>query len=168
MAFTYSKLAEVTVGVGGSSTIDFTNIPQNYTDLIVRVSARTTGATGGDQTLIKFNGSTTGYSARLVGGNGSSASSVTIAQYTMPNDTTSQTTSTFNNGEIYIPNYTGSSNKSYSADGVQENNGSAAYAWMTAGLWSNPTAITSIQLYPSADSYAQYTTAYLYGVKAEV
>ena len=150
-----------------AASVTFDNLPTSgYTDLKIVVSARTNGASGSDQTLIKFNGSTTGYSARLVGGNGSSASSVTIAGYTMPNDTTGQTASTFNNGEIYIPNYLGSNNKSYSADGVQENNGTSAYMWMTAGLWSNTAAITSIQLYPSSDSYVAGSTFSLYGIAA--
>jgi hypothetical protein len=154
----------VTVGSGGAASIDFTNIPQTYTDLYIVASVRTNDGSGSDQMLVKFNGSTTGYSARLVGGNGSSASSVSIAQYVMPNNTTGQTASTFNSGSMYIPNYTGSNNKSYSSEGVQETNGTTALMWMTAGLWSNTAAITSISLVPSLASFVQYSTATLYGV----
>ena len=150
-----------------AASVTFDNLPTSgYTDLKIVVSAATNGGSGSDQTLIKFNGSTTGYSARLLGGTGSAASSVTIANYAMPNNTTGQTANTFNNGEIYIPNYRASNNKSYSADGAQENNATAAYMWMTAGLWSNTAAITSIQLYTSADSYIAGSTFSLYGIAA--
>lgn len=161
--FTQIGTAQV-VGAGGAANITFTSIPNTYTDLVVFASVRTNGASGSDQMLIKFNGSTSGYSARLLGGTGSSASSVSIAQYVMPNNTTGQTASTFNSGQLYIANYAGSTNKSYSAEGVQENNGTSAYMWMTAGLWSNTAAITSIELYPSSDQFVQHSTAYLYGV----
>ena len=46
MAFTYSKLAESTVGVSGAAFIDFNNIPQNYTDLVLLYSARAAEPTG--------------------------------------------------------------------------------------------------------------------------
>ena len=147
-----------------ASSVTFSNIPQEYTDLKIVVSADTNSGSGSDQTLIKFNSSTTGYSAILVGGNGSAASSVSIANYTMPNNTTGQTTNTFNSGEIYIPNYRSNSNKSYSAEGAQENNATSALMWMTAGLWSNTSAITSIQLYTSLDSYIANSTFTLYGI----
>ena len=42
---TMTKLATVTVGSGGSSTITFSNIPQNYTDLVVKASLRGTTTT---------------------------------------------------------------------------------------------------------------------------
>ena len=165
MPDTFTLIASSTVGAGGASSIDFTSIPSTYTDLVILVSARTNTGNTSDQTLISFNGSTTSFSSKMLGGTGSAASSVSVARYTMPNDTTDQTASTFNNGSIYIPNYAGATNKSYSADGVMENNATYALMWMTAGLWSNTAAINQVTLTPSAGSYAQYSTAYLYGVK---
>jgi hypothetical protein len=75
------------------------------------------------------------------------------------------TASTFGNGEVYIPNYAGSTNKSMSADGVSENNGTEAYTDLIANLWSNTSAITSILLYPDSGTWQQYSTATLYGIK---
>jgi len=166
MAQNYVLLETIELNQSAAS-VTFNNIPQSgYTDLKIVVSARTNAGNGSDQTLIKFNGSTTGYSAKLLGGTGSAAASANLAQYAMPNDTTSQTANTFNNGEIYIPNYAGSNNKSYSAEGVQENNGTAAYVWMTAGLWSDASGITIIELYPNSDSYVAGSTFSLYGLAA--
>jgi hypothetical protein len=168
MAFTYSKLAEVTVGSGGASTIDFNNIPQNYNDLIVKVSARSTST--GIGLVLRANGTTTSVSTRHVEGSGSAVASYTstnIVSYMVPSTATA---STFGNTEIYIPNYAGSSFKSISSDSVNENNATSAFSVLTAWLWSNVSAITSFSLANdgAGNNFAQYSTATLYGVKAEV
>lgn len=168
MAFTYSKLAEVTVGSGGASTIDFTNIPQNYNDLIVKLSARNNGSQYYGQ--LYFNGNTTGYSRRMLFGDGSNAGSGSYSnEYTLVTNPNTYTASTHSNFEVYIPNYAGSNNKSYSIDSTTENNATLSYAIMYAALWSNTTAINRITMVPnSPDTFLQYSTATLYGVKAEV
>ena len=173
LAFTYSKLAEVTVGATSVSNISFTNIPQNYTDLVIKLSLRGSTNLATQQLYMTFNSVTSNYSARQIYGDGSSATSATLsnsgAAISIINTNTSvSTTSTFSSTDIYIPNYTSSVNKSISADSVTENNGTTALAGLTAGLWPNPTAITSITFTPQADLYVQYSTATLYGVKAEV
>lgn len=174
MADTYTLISSVTVGAGGAASIDFTSIPATYTDLKLVVSGRSaqTG-TAQDYGSLQFNGSTSGYSNREVYGTGSAAaSSSTSSQnqlyFTWVYPAGSATASTFGNMDIYIPNYAGSTNKSVSIDGVPENNASAIqYTTLSAGLWANTAAITSIKLLISAGSqnFAQYSTAYLYGIK---
>jgi hypothetical protein len=168
----------VTVGSGGVASITFSSIPQTYTDLKIILSARLSanGDTFGN-TKISFNGTPAGtvYSARNIRGNGSAVASQTNASedsitnnYSVNGSTT--TASTFSNTEIYIPNYTSTSYaKSLSIDNVTENNATAAWATMYAGLWNPGTqaAITSIVLtsnYNPSELYAQHSTAYLYGV----
>jgi hypothetical protein len=74
------------------------------------------------------------------------------------------TSSTFGNGELYIPNYAGSQNKSSSADVVPEENAVGTYMSLVANLWSNSAAINQITL--TADgNLAQHSTATLYGIK---
>lgn len=175
MAFTYSKLAEVTVGSGGSSTIAFTNIPQNYKDLVVKLSGRSTQTTANDgsELVVQFNGNAgSNYQRRMLygdgGATGSSSATTTYARVGFI-DTNGNTSSTFSNTEIYIPNYTSSSQKSISADSVVEGNvAQYMYATLIAGLWTVTTAITSISLYVPSFNFVQYSTATLYGVKAEV
>jgi hypothetical protein len=154
---------KVTVGAGGSASIDFTGIPQTYTDLVISTSLRTTG-TGG-YTAITFNSNTSNYTNRWLQGNGAGASSGnnTGRFAEVPNYST-DTASTFSNSQIYIPNYISSNYKSYSSDTVNENNSTTAYMYLIAGLWSDTSAITSIQLSPSSGNFVQYSTAYLYGV----
>ena len=168
MAFTYSKLAESTVGSGGSSTITFSNIPQNYTDLVLKTSLRLSAAA--DWCGLTINGNTANFSGRELTGNGTSATSYTRTtyQFIVIANQSGYTASTFSNSELYFPNYAGSTNKSFSADQVQETNATAANSMLDAFLWSNTTAINQLTITPSAGTFVQYSTAYLYGVKAEV
>jgi hypothetical protein len=168
MAANYVLLEKVTVGAAGASSITFNNIPQTgYTDLKIVASMRTSEALGANSIWINFNGSATGFSAKVLEGSGSAASSYSQAKFVGTYEGTSYTANTFSNTEIYIPNYTSGNYKSYSADSVTENNGSAAYSELTAGLWSNNAAITSVTLYSgSGGTMVQYCTFSLYGLAA--
>ena len=149
-----------------AASITFANIPQTgYTDLKVVMSVRNTDSSN-DQIWISLNGSTAGFTNKLVYGDGSSAASTSIGRYVANIATPTYTANSFNNAEIYIPNYTGSTNKSISSDSVNETNATTAYAALTATLWSNTAAITSITLTPQAGSLAQYSTFSLYGLAA--
>lgn len=164
MATTYTLIASTTVGSGGASSIDFTSIPSTYTDLQLLVTHRVDVNSSGDQMLIKINGSTSTLTAIVLYGNGSTATSGSIPGYVGSSTNTEKTTNTFSNTLAYFTNYAGSTYKSYSADSVQENNGTGAYAVVTSGLWSNTAAITSISLYTNNGKFVQYSTAYLYGI----
>ena len=163
----------VVVGSGGAASIDFTAIPSTYTDLVVKYSLRSTANDSGGSTPIdvrlRLNGSAAAiYSERMIYGTGSSALSAatsgTLINWTGTQTNNSQTVNTFSSNDLYIPNYAGSSNKSLSVDGVQENNATAAASRLTAGLWASTAAITSLTLTPDYGNFAQYSTAYLYGV----
>jgi hypothetical protein len=165
MANTFELIASYTA-TGTVATIDFTSIPGTYTDLVLKISSRC-NVVGTSQTQkISFNGLTTNLSDRYLFGSGSSAASGTdtFIQLNDSNGTTS-TANTFTSNEVYIPNYSSSNNKSVSVDGVMENNATAGYDMLTAGLWSASAAITSITISLSSGSFVQYSTAYLYGVK---
>ena len=165
-------ISTVTVGSGGASAIDFVNIPQNYTDLVLKISARTVYTAGGygDKLNITFNSSTTGYTFRFVQGydsTTSSSSGSTQETGLIPDDATTQTTNVFSNNEIYIPNYTSSNNKSFLSDNVVEKNGTTHWVLsMYAMLWSNTSPITSISLTSAnAANFKQYSSATLYGIR---
>jgi len=172
MPNTFELIASSTVGAGGAASIDFTSIPSTYTDLCLKFSIRTT-RTGSveDAVRIQFNASGgTAYTSRMVYGSGTGAGSTnyTSSAYVISfsTSTADATGSTFGNGEMYIPNYAGSTNKSTSTDLVSENNATAATAGLNAGLWSNTAAINQITITSNSSSnLVQYSTAYLYGVK---
>ena len=163
MANTFELISAVTVGSGGASSIDFTSIASTFTDLCLKVSIRNVNDT--PSVYLRFNGTTTNHSDRWIYGSGSFADSTSNANIEMLLNLSSSTSNTFGNAEIYIPNYAGSTNKSVSIDAVSENNGTLAYAQLDAGLWSNTAAITSIKLQAASGNIAEFSTAYLYGVK---
>jgi hypothetical protein len=164
MANTYTLIASSTVGSGGAADIAFTSIPATYTDLCLKLSIRTDKATLGDVWLLKLNTSSADFTARWIEGNGASVSSGSSILYGALVGS-SATASTFNNTEIYFPNYAGSTNKSFSVDSVTENNATTAYADLAAGLWSQTAAITGINISITSNNLVQYSTAYLYGIK---
>jgi hypothetical protein len=166
MANTYVKIASVSVGVLGAANMEFTSIPSTYTDLVLLYSARASEPTGTFyEVSVNLNGSTTGFTARQLYGDGSSAasSSPTTRQVGLIGNVAT-TSNTFNNNQVYFPNYAGSTNKSYSVDAVTENNATTAYANIVAGLWSNTAAITSIRIAVTSGNFVQYSTATLYGI----
>ena len=171
MAATYTLIDSYTVGSGGASSVTLGSggtIPQTYTDLLIKLSARDdrSGESVTD-VLIKFNNSTSNLTDKRLYGNGSvagsdSSSDGRVGVEPAPN----ATANTFGNFEIYIPNYAGSNNKSYSADAVGENNATLSFQTLIAGLWSQTTAINQVTLYPAASAkFVQYSTFYLYGIK---
>ena len=171
MANTYTAIATVTVGSGGAATIEFTSIPATYTDLLLLTSLRGDRSGVTQAVSLIVNGSTTTYTHKYIRGDGSSVISFTGGSGWMnPGQATAatSTSNTFSNGKIYIPNYASSNNKSFSFEDVSENNGTEAYATLGVGVWSNASAITSIELgqrdYGSL-KFVQYSTATLYGIK---
>ena len=166
MADTFVKIATVTVGSGGASSIDFTSIPSTYTDLVIKLSARDTSSNT-NYNLIFNNDSSAIYDTLRLYGNGSSAFSDKFtnqnAGYIGWQTQSTYTANTFSNNEVYIPNYAGSSYKSVSNDGVSENNATAAQQTFQSVLWGSTAAINRITI---SQTMAQHTTATLYGIKS--
>lgn len=169
MAYTYSKLATYTVGSGGIPSVSFLNIPQNYNDLIIKISARTDSSARYGVGFIRPNAVTTNFAARTLEGIGSTATSYAETVWRFEPDGGIATASAFGNAEVYIVNYTGINNKSASADTVSENNQVAADMYLKSWLWSNTAPITSLDIVANTgQTFQQYSTFTLYGIKAEV
>ena len=166
MANTFELIASYTVGSGGTASIDFTSIPSTYTDLVLKVSLRGQYADNWMDCYLRFNGSSSSYSDRVLYGTGSSAASLSesASGINLRVEGSTPTANTFASIDAYIPNYLSSNYKSVSADVVTENNGTTAIAQLIAGLWSNTAAINQITLVPYSGNWVQYSTAYLYGV----
>ena len=168
---TMTLIQSVTVPSGGASTVTFSSIPQTYTDLKIVASLRGDFSIAGEAILISFNGTSTStnHSGIYLQGNGASAGSGSLANYAANIEGTINTANTFASNEIYIPNYTSTSAKSFSADGVTETNGTTAYAKMSAQLWNvtgSGSPITSIVFtINNGYNFLQYSSFYLYGVK---
>jgi hypothetical protein len=164
MANTYTLIASSTVGSGGAANIDFTSIPSTYTDLVLLISARN-GDTAVQELKMQINASATSTTNKYLEGNGASAVTGSgSANLIGAIPGTSMTVNTFNNIQVYIPNYAGSSNKSFSSDYAEETNATTAYAGILAGLWANTAAINRLTL-TCTGNLLQHSTAYLYGIK---
>jgi hypothetical protein len=165
MANTYQKIASVTL-TSAAASIDFTSIPSTYTDLLIKASLRSAAALVNPGLLIKFNTSALNFTGRNVYGDGSAAGSYADTSGeigTLAGN--SATANIFGNCEIYIPNYAGATNKSFSVDSVNENNATSASQYLYANLWSQTAAITAISLLSGgAVNLMQYSSATLYGI----
>ena len=163
MATTFTKIASVTVGSGGAATIDFTSIPSTYTDLCIKVSSR---GINNPFFSINFNGSGSNLANRQLLSEAGTITNLSRSDGFIGygNVNPGATANTFSNNEIYISNYAGNTNKSFSVDWTSENNSTSVnwYLGYTGGLWSNTAAITSVSLF---GDFAQYSTATLYGIK---
>ena len=150
------------------ASITFNSIPQTgYTDLKFVVSARGDVAGTWDDVTIKFNSSTTGYTQRYVYGTGSATASNTggySAGYAGHATGTGNTVNTFGNFELYIPNYTGSTAKSFSFDSVTENNATSALTMLGASLWSGTAAITTAEFNLPGGNFLAGSSFSLYGI----
>jgi hypothetical protein len=169
MATTYTLIDKSILGANQNS-VSFSSIPSTYTDLLVKFSVRTGRSNIAEQTNIRFNDDGDGsYSVIKLAGDGGSAfteGGTYSYGYVSFSPGSSSTSNTFGNAELYIPNYLSSNNKSYSVDGVMENNASTAYAGLFAGLWAKTAAINKISFYNAqGNDFLQYSSFYLYGIK---
>jgi len=165
----FELIESKTLGTAQAS-IEFTLIPSTFTDLVVLLSSRNSGASNDNEiTRLRFNTDTgNNYSWRRLMGTGSGVDSVAASStdYILGSRTPNngRTANTFDNAQFYVPNYTSGVAKSVSVDFVEENNATAAFQGIVAGLWTGTTAINSIQISIITGNYVVGTTASLYGV----
>lgn len=154
-----------------ASTVTLSSIPQTYTDIMVRVSARFNAAVVISDIYVYTNGSTTSNSDTELATIGSNVYSwrnsyAPSGWYAGSVGGTSSTANTFSSGEIYFPNYTSAAYKVGSIFTVCENNSATQnMVFAGAGLRSNTDAITSITFNSTAHDFVAGSTFTLYGIK---
>lgn len=184
MANTYMLIASNVLS-SPTSSVTFSSIPSTYTDLVLKISAKASAATGStaDFAALQFNGSTSSvWSGTVINGNGATASSsrspanqvydgdAAIFPY-VPGGAASVTANSFSNGEVYIPNYASTSLiKPYGIFNVIDNNqaSTAIFTRAHASLFNSTSAISSIKIVTSGGGATNYDTGssfYLYGIK---
>ena len=165
MAATYEPIATTTLGAN-ATTISFTSIPSTYTDLRICYTF-IRGANAGNTVFLRFNSvSGTSYSQNSLIGDGSAAMADRYNATGQFRILDGQGTSTPSMGTVDIFSYAGSTNKSILFTYSGDRNGSG---WVTynVGLWSNTSAISSIELICQQTSgWGIGSTATLYGIKA--
>ena len=167
---TFESIATATVDASGSSSITFSNIPQNYTHLQLRATARSSQADQSDQIGVRFNSdSNANYAFHQVGANGSSVFSTGAGSQTtlVPIYITgsSSAANVFGSGIIDILDYSSTSkNKTIRAISGYDNN-SLGYSLLRSGLWINTSAISTITCAPDSGNFVQYSQFALYGIR---
>ena len=168
---TYTLIQTIQLNASASS-ITFSNIPQTFSDLIVKASLRDTRTSSGPGYIhLNFNGSSSDFGTRVLrNDDGSIASTSRSDDYVgFSGATDAQTANTFGSFEMYISDYASTSLlKPFSIDSTNETNATTPIGqnWV-AGMWANTAAITSISLIPETSSsllWKQYSSISLYGV----
>lgn len=157
----WTLVSTTTVTASSAATISFTGIPQTGKDLVVLMSARSTGTTAQTTTSINSNS----FSTRVhLNGTGSAAASSSGSNNVIADTIviSTYTASTFSNVQIYISNYTSSVSKPISFEAVTENNATDAAQRIVAARSSSTAAVTSLEFGVSGGSFAQHSTISLY------
>jgi hypothetical protein len=168
----YQSIATTTVGAGGAATVTFSSIPSTYTHLQIRGILRHTPDSPSYGLCSYFNGDTgSNYSFHTLQGDGSSAtasaatSQIVIVNSQMPGS--GATANAFGAVVIDVLDYANTNKfKTSRSLGGWDGNGSG-YINLYSGNWRNTAAITSISLTPYNDSFAQYSSFALYGIKGD-
>lgn len=170
---TYTKLDSYTVS-SATPTITFSNIPQTYTDLVIKMSVRSEyGSTASNISLLinGLNFSSALFRNQYFSGNGAT---VTADEpiYTggdanfigfQPGSTA--TANAFANSELYFANYTSANYvKNCLVETSMENVNATAYTTCHAINFNSTSPITSISIKDAVTNHAVGSTFTLYGV----
>lgn len=173
-ASAFEHIETQTVGAGGAASVTFSSIPGTYKHLQIRGIARenTGGGTNVGSILVRFNGdSGSNYSLHRLFGNGTSATSdsATSAQhFTIACSVQSGgLANVFGAAVMDILDYANTSKYKTARilDGADQNTTGQSYVFFQSGLWMSTSAVTSLSLI-LGNSFAQYSSFSLYGVKA--
>jgi hypothetical protein len=167
---TYTLISSNILSANAAS-ITFSAIPSTYTDLVLRISAKTDTAGVSDNLNIQYGGITSGYSYSTLRSDGSTATSSRGSSSTfsyIPNSMTGagSTANAFGYTQIYIPSYTVAQYKPISSDGAAETNAATVqFNSVTANLMSNNATVSSIYMIMSGGSnFVTGSSFYLYGI----
>jgi len=163
------------IGGGGAASWNVTSIPSSYDHLLIKASLRMSNSNEDCDMKLRFNGDTgSNYSATGLYAYSSTPASArqtgqTGITYLNTNGDNS-TADTFGNMSIWIPHYSNTANfKQVLSQHCVEGATTTNFDWrvaVTAGLWSDTSAIDEITLLDAAeyDTLMQYSTVTLYGV----
>jgi len=168
------KLIESKTLATAAAQIEFTSIPQTYTDLVLKYSLRSSARTSPaseyyEDIDITFNGESARTFRGLYAINTTPASgSLTTFNIVGFSNGYASTSNTFSNGEIYIPNYTTTGVKSLSNDAIAENNSGSQFSLtIAANTITNSAAVTTITIFmpfSAGSNFVSGSMISLYGI----
>jgi hypothetical protein len=167
MPNTYTLISSNVLSSSAAS-VTFSAIPSTYTDLVLKVSARSD--TTQNNYFVKFNSDTSNFNTgRVLYADGTTVTSdyfsagVSVYNFGGANPST-YTSNTFSSSEVYIPNYALASIKQISTFNTQENNATLSRISVSANLYNNAAAIISLSITVAAGNFVSGSSFYLYGI----
>ena len=163
MAATYEPIATTTLG-SAQGSVTFSNISQDFTDLILIINAG--NASGAERDcLMRFNSDTgSNYSATYLYGTGSSAATGRNVNTTQGSAGYPLRPTLISTLITQIQNY---SNTTTYKTWLSRGNGADSMVHSMVSLWRSTSAITSLEVFPSsAANFLSGSTFTLYGIKA--
>ena len=161
-----SVIKHVVVSGNSTTTIVLDNIPQKYSDLLLKLSVRS--GTAQEHVILGFNDSTANFSGRFLTSTNSTAATASYARYLGNVYPSGSPSDSFNNCSVYIANYRTSNYKTVSSQtaGYRQDQASLIET-ITAQLWSSADPITSIEIRNEGGSaLGDSSSVTLYGIIA--
>jgi len=172
----YELIQTQTVASSGSvASLDFTDIPQNYFNLVIKINTRSSFANSYSNIFFSANGAAGGsgsgtagvYYGEVVSGLQPRFTLVTGA-FLFDSNASNNYAATFGNGEVTIPGYSRvtPSVKGYSVISINPDNGSVnQYPEITGGYLSVSAAITRLTFTAGSGTWNAGSYISLYGLK---
>lgn len=166
MANTYSLISATTLS-GNASTVALSAIPQTYTDLVIKFSLRISSGNPLNGYNLRFNNDSSAiYRSTFFAYDGGLYQNYDTGSNAFASVVANGGTSVvgaYTLGEIYMPNYTGTSPKQFSYSEAAPNTSTSSIVKEAAGLYANSTGITSVNF--SNATFVAGSTFYIYGIK---
>lgn len=163
MPLTHKFITSSTVGSNTASVV-LSGIPQNYSDLVIYVSSRSTRTGGGGfgDLMFRFN-SDTGNNYSILSNGGATTTNGFYFHLQMAAD--GNPANTFSYSNIHIPNYSTTLAKSVLIGNSTTTNTTNNVQRLLGGYWTGTAAITSITFFDGNSSLiVPNSTFYVYGI----
>jgi len=165
----YESIQTITVGSGGSTSVEFTSIPSTYKHLQIRMNVRSNRAVAVENFSMMFNGTSSNqYTGHYLYGNGATAGSGNEQSQNsgagayIAGDSASA--NIFGVAITDILDYANTNKYKVTRSlGGSDQNGSGNIMFASS-LWSNTAAINSIKFLSGGTGWVQYSSFALYGI----
>lgn len=165
----FDSISTVTVGAGGTSSVNFTSIPSTFQNLQLRFVAKTTTSgtsSGGEIVRMTMNSTSFADSAYFYAtgttlSTGNNANTDFLANLVRASDT-----SIFTAGIVDIFDYSDTNkNTTIRTIGGFNRNGTGSEMSLNINVWNSTTAISSLTITPSSGNFSEHSRFALYGIE---
>lgn len=158
MARTFTPITKITTGSVSANTVTLSNLPQTFTDLMIHGRVK---LAGNSEVFVRINTDTSSvYNWQsLYSGPGAQAA-INAGYGSLINSSSS---AYFVHFELFIPNYTSSTQKTVWIRSNDLYNGTSFFSIV---CWETTSAITAINIVGNSQSISAGATFEIYGIKA--